>query len=241
MKKLGGFKKMVWISLGVLLIVSCEQPDGVTEFINTNDQAGFMSTTGNSDKIIDEAELETISPLLHMSFDGDVSEEQASTKFNEAVAVYLTNNKSDNKGSGTELLYRIWNYTGTKKDNDTDGKVKAHVGFNTNKGEYYDINVILDNEGDDREGGWDYYLIKTNLPKEDVAWVELRNAFIQLQGQDGWYLKRYYLIILDSDQVQFAVGASDIVSEAEVWLDNTCDLCWDTFSTGIIGEGRLNF
>ncbi len=241
MKKRGGLKKMVWVALSALLIASCEQPDGVTEFINTNERAGFMSTTGNSDKIIDEAGLETIDPVLHMKFDGDLTEEQASTKFNEAVALYLANNKSDNRDIEKEWLYRIWNYTGMKKDNDTDGKVKVHVGFNTNKGEYYDINVILDNSGDDREGGWDYYLIKTNFSKEDVVWVELRNAFVQLQGTDGWYLKRCYLVILDSDQEQPAIGTSAIVSESEVWLDNTCNLCWDTFSTGNIGEGRLNF
>lgn len=37
MKKLGDFKKGVWIGLCVFLIVSCEQPDGVAEFINTNE------------------------------------------------------------------------------------------------------------------------------------------------------------------------------------------------------------
>lgn len=241
MKRLENFKKLIWVGVCTLFIVSCEQPDSKADFINTNPEESFISTTGNSDTFINKDISEVVKPLLHMSFDKDLSEEEASAKFDKAIEAYLTKNKNQNKGTSIEWLYRIWNYTGTNNYNDTDGSVRAFVGFNTSRGEYYHTNVILDNSGDDREGGWDYYLIQTNFSQQEVTWIELKNAFIQLQGTDGWYLKSYYLLVLDSDQILPAIGSSTIVSEAEVWLDNTCDLCWDTFSTGNIATGRLDF
>ncbi len=43
MKKLGDFKRVIWVVGCMLLITSCEQPDGEAEFINTNEEESFVN------------------------------------------------------------------------------------------------------------------------------------------------------------------------------------------------------
>ncbi len=239
MKRMIMLKNLMFATLLGLLIVSCEQPDGETEFINTNETEGFVSNTEKSD-VFFEIETKTERPLLHMSFEGNISEADATAKFDEAIKVYLTKNKPENKGVSTEWYYRVATLTGTQSHNDTDGAVRVRIFFETNKGIKNEL-VWLNNPGHDRQKGqWDYYMFVTSLPGEAVSWVKLNTAHLQLRGTDGWFVKQFHTYMVASDQTVPATGATNIYTFPNVWLDNTCMRCWDTYKTGQ-GYGKLNF
>ncbi|MEW7289594.1 hypothetical protein [Aquimarina sp. 2304DJ70-9] len=235
MKKLGDFGVFLWVIVCVLLITSCEQPDGEAEFINTNDREAFVK----DDIFIEE---ESVKPLLHLSFDGNLTEEEASARFNKAIAEYKLKNKNQNKGLSTEWFYRIATLTGTQSNNGTDGPVRASVYFSTNKGAHAAKNIILDYPSiDERElGKWDYYLFKTFLPGKAVSWVHISSSTIQLQGTDDWFLKQFHTYMITEDQTVAATGATNIYTFPNVWLDNTCASCWDSYRKRG-GYGKLKF
>ncbi len=240
MKRWGNFKKMVWIGVCTLLVVSCEQPDGEAEFINTNEQAGFMSTTGNSDEYIED-KIGSEVPLLHKRLDGYLSEKEASAQFDIAVVEYMSKNQKQEKAVSTEWYFRIATYTGTQSDNGTDGEVRAGVYFKTDKGTYNLQNIVLNNPGDDHEiGKWDYYLFKASMPGQAVSSVEIKSTNIKLKGTDGWFVKQFHTYMVASDQTVPATGATNIYTFPDVWLDNTCANCWDTYRKRG-GYGKLKF
>ncbi len=240
MKKGGNFMGVLGVALFVFCIASCEQPDGETDFINTNERAGFLSTTGNSDEIIEDKSEPEI-PLLHKRLNGDLSEEEANSKFSEAVAEYMAKSNVSNKAVSTEWYYRIATYTGTQTDNGTDGNVKAGVYFKTDKGVYNLQNIVLNNPGDDHEPGkWDYYLFKASIPGQAVSWVRIISSKIQLQGTDGWFVKQFHTYMVVSDQTVPASGATNSYTFPNVWLDNHCANCWDSYVRRG-GYGKLEF
>ncbi len=232
---------VVWLVAFICCIISCEQPEGGNDFINTNDRAGFMSTTGNSDEIIED-KFEPELPLLHLRLNGDLDEEEATAKFDKAVAEYMGKTNTTNKGVSTEWYYRIATLTGSQTGNDTDGNVRASVYFYTDKGAQNAKNVVLDYPNiDERElGKWDYYLFKTSFPSQAVSWVRIVGSNIQLQGTDAWFVKQFHTYMVTSDQTVPATGATNMYSFPDVWLDNNCANCWDSYvHRG--GYGTLEF
>lgn len=226
----------------IIFVASCEQPDGGTDFINTNDQVGFMSTTGNSDKII-EYKSEPELPLLHVRLNGDLSEEEATARFDKAVAEYMGKSNRPDKAVSTEWYYKIATLTGSQFGNGTDGNIRASVYFATDKGGYHAKNLVLDYPHIDvaEPGKWDYYLFMASMPGQAVSWVRMSASNIQLQGTDAWFLKEFHSYMVASDQTVPASGNSYLMSFPDVWLDNTCTTCWDSYTKRGGGFGVLEF
>ncbi len=240
MKKGGNFMRAMWGAMFIACVVSCEQPDREADFINTNEHGGFMSRTGNSDEIIED-QKETEIPLLHIRLNGDLSEKEATAKFDRVVAEYMRKSNKPIKGVSTEWYYRIATYTGTQSGNGTDGNVRAGAYFKTNKGILNIQNIILNNPGDDHETGkWDYYLFKASFPGQAVNWVKIIASKIQLQGTDGWFVKEFHTYMVTEDQTIPASGNTNIYTFPNVWLDNTCANCWDSYQKRG-GYGKLEF
>jgi len=214
---------------------SCEQPDG-ENFINTNDQSSFVSNTGNSDVLFEEFTTQK-TPILQMHFDAKLGKEDVLQEFDLATQDFIS---SYQKSNGSKWFYKVLTFTGTKSRNSTKGNVLASVFFNTDKGIYKDEYISLMNT-DDRKGGWDLYLFSAAVLSDPITWIEVKNASVSLQGKDEWFLKYFEVYIFGFDQNVPTQGNSRIVSEPYSWLDNTCELCWDTFYTQNIGVGRMIF
>lgn len=243
--------KLTWLSLFVLIAVSvfvtsCEQealiPDDV---LTTIDEEGFKSTTGNANlpaEDDDAANTATSSPVLHMSFKSDVSEEDMEAQWAEAVEEY--NNNTLESRATTEWCYRVIIRTGNQTHNGTNGAVRSRVIFNTSRGRVTH-HATLNHTGRRGEGTTDSYLIPVSL-QPATNWVELRSARIQLQGRDGWFITDFDAQIRDEDQPSTlsggsANGNSFIFSDPDIWLDNNLVNNWDTFNTGNVGFGRVTF
>ena len=249
------FKNIKTISslfIGALLVVSCENSDLETE--NNLDMAidhgeGFKSETGNSDVDLDITSDAT-SPIFTMHFDNDVSKEDAILEFDKAVESYLSGQQESTsigaKSLGTEAFstewfVKVWTYTGTQTHNNTDGTVGTYLKYTTSAGNHYAPFAFLDNVGNDREGGWDAYLIRTFIPGVAIEWVEIDYGTIYLKGTDGWFITDFVAQLTTGNQSINATGFSQFWSEPNVWLDNDTDSGWDSYYTGNIGTGRLNF
>ena len=172
-----------------------------------------------------------------MHFDANLSKTEVLKRFNQESKNYI---QSHHKAS-TQWFYEILTLTGTQDKNGTDGKVRASVYFNTSRGAHEHENVRLANPGDDREGGWDVYLLDTAFPNYAVDWVEAESASISLKGKDGWFLKDFEVLAFYFHQNVPATNSTRILSSPNVWLDNHCKKCWDTYFTGNVGTDRLNF
>ncbi len=231
----------ILIVLGVLFLISCEKSDTETVDIKENIPEGFLSTTGESDDIVNQSGKETITPVLQMHFDKNVSKEEAFARFNKQVETYTDISIGPVYGTSKEWFYQIWTNTGSQVNAATNGTVHASVYFNTNKGGKHTSYINLNNPGDDREGGWDAYLMKTAIAGKSVSWVETKHAHIRLKGTDGWFIKHFYVYVKSFHQSVPATGYSAIVSKPNRWLDNTTANGWDYYHTGTIGSSRLNF
>ncbi len=228
------------LTLGILGIVSCEKAEINTE-TNQVVEEGFKSTTGRSGETISHTGSKTSLPVLHMHFDEGVSMEEATLKWDNAVREYISKQPIQNKMVSTEWFYRVWTKTGTQSNNDTDGDVGTYARFSTSVGNFNPPFNWMDNFGDDREGGWDAYLFKTAFPDRAVAWVEIDGATLYLKGQDGWFVTDFVIQIWASDQTVPATGFSGFWASPNVWLDSPTDSSWDSFNSGNIGTGRVNF
>ncbi len=239
MKILVNFRICVLAAISSVIIMSCEKPGIDSKITNENNEKDFMSITGNSDAYIRNEESDAVKPLLHMRFDKGVSEEEVSIQFNKAVKTYM----NKNKGVSTEWFFRISTKTGTQTNNGTDGEVRASVTFDTDKGGLYVPNIDLDNFGDDREeGDWDLYLFGTSYPGQAVKWVKIRYASIRLKGTDGWFITDFYTRMYPSMQSVPSTGKSVLFTYPRIWLDNTTDSGWDTYTADPRRSiGTLNF
>ncbi len=228
------FKKNVVLALCILGVVSCEKTETDTEILNIKEQEGFISTTGNSDTAVADDQSEGIQPILHMYFGPEVSEEEGLAKFDKAIAKYHNNNLKldllDWPGT-PPWYYRVYTKTGTYEDSGsyhcgTDGSVQISIDFRTNLGFIYQNDIVLNNPGDDREGGWDVYYLSLNPQKSGntVNWIEIASAGIKLKGKDGWFLKRLTVVADKNDYTSLS-------SKPEIWLDNNTNNGWDLFHT----------
>lgn len=247
MKNAIEFIKYVLALLVLLFITSCARDDNY-EAPDENEQEAFLSTTGNSDSPeIEEVGSEGLDgalmayPVMQMHFDAEMSHEEAKAIFDNQFKEFMKTYESEEKAFSTEWFFKVWTYTGTQTDNDTDGTVHASVNFFTDKGTKHTTYMNLDNFGNDREGGWEVYVLRTFIPGQAVSYVRANHAHIRLQGKDGWFLRDYYVYVTRFDQSLTATGGSFIVSHPNVWLDNNSSSAWDYYYTGNIGYGTLNF
>lgn len=243
MKNLCNLKIKTSLLIGALFIISCEKSETTleTEQILDQQEEGFKSETGNTDKAL-KIDAKAIQPILKMNFDATISKEEAILSFDKVVKEFVSKQPIQNKAFSTEWYYRVWTYTGNQSNNDTDGDAGTYVRFNTSAGGYTAPFNWMDNFGDDREGGWDAYLFKASFPGQAVQWVEIDYATLFLEGTDGWFVTDFVVQLWTSDQTLPATGSSSLWCTPNVWLDNSCsNSCWDSYFCDRNNTGRLNF
>lgn len=241
MKTLNNLKKYLVLMTLAFFIASCEESElnEKTSISQDEQEEGFKSQTENSDSEIEE--LSDEKALFHMRYSGDISEEEANTKFDVDVKSFMEEYKKNNRGVSTEWFYFISTHTGIQTDNNTDASVWARALFKTDKGGINAGWKELNNYGNDREkGDIDFYLFRTYYPGQAVSWVEVDYASIALKGTDGWFVTRFNVILRDDEQSVSASGKSEIITYPLVWLDNTSSGGWDYYHNGN-DAGRLNF
>ncbi|MBQ0736220.1 hypothetical protein [Aquimarina celericrescens] len=246
MKNFGNLKTMASLIIGVFFIVSCEKSDveiETNQILETEKEEGFKSKTGNDGEALNNTKEESVLPVMKMHFGKDVSKEEAMRKFDAAVKTYISKQPVQTKAFSTEWYYKVWTFTGTQSNNDTDGDVGTYVRFTTSAGAYTsNFNWMDEFWDDDFEGGWDAFLFKSSFPGRAVEWVEVDNATLYLEGTDGWFVTDFVIQMAPDYQTLPATGFSSFWAHPNVWLDNSCsNSCWDSYYTGNIGTGRLNF
>ncbi|WP_397364841.1 hypothetical protein [Olleya sp. R77988] len=241
MKTVNNLKEYLVLITLALFVTSCEQFELEEENSTPqNEQVeGFKGRTHDSDFPIDDVEVKEA--LFHMTYSGDISEEEANAKFNLDVKSFMKDYKKNSKGFSTEWFYFIATHTGNQSNNNTDDDVFVVTRFNTNKGKI-NSHRTLNNWGDDREkGDWDYYFFSTYYPNEAVSWVECDYVYIFLSGTDGWFITDLFVGVFPSFQSASSYGYSKIVAYPNVWLDNpSSDPCCDSYKSSS-SFGRLTF
>ncbi|MEW7281150.1 hypothetical protein ABW636_21345 [Aquimarina sp. 2201CG1-2-11] len=232
---------IIILMLGSLLLTSYEASDTKTEPTKESITEGFLSTTGESDDIVNYSNKEIITPVLQMHFDNSVTKEEAFIRFNKQVETYTDISIGPVYGTSKEWFYQIWINTGSQTNAKTNGIIHLSVYFNTDRGGKHTSYINLNNPNYDRECGWDAYLIKTNISNQPLSWVEVKHAHIRLKGTDGWFVKHFYVYVQNIDQTMPSLEHTTIISNPNRWLDNTIADGWDYYHTGNIGVNRLNF
>lgn len=230
MKTFEKCRQYVFVIACTLVLLSCDKPILSTEPNTQVDLEGYNSTTGNSETVLEKKNLEISVPLLHAHFDKVLSKEETGALFDQMVTKYMKSYERTGKGVSTEWFYKIRTYTGTQTNNGTDGEVIGLVNFSTDKGDVTRY-TFLNNPGDDREGGWDLYFIRTAIAGQAVSWVEVKNGKLFLKGTDGWFPKVFEVSVNPWEQSVSATGGSGFISEPNVWLDNNSASSWDIYST----------
>ena len=240
------FSKLVMVAfMGAFVMVACKKEnikDQEKNEAEVSQVEGSRSETNNNDQALEIIESEYTQPLLTMHFDANVSDEEANKQWNTAVEEYLSRRTVEDRAFSTEWIFRVWTTTGTQSNNGTDGSVGTYVRFTTSAGARTSTFKWMNNPGNDREGGRDAYLFSESYPGQGVQWVEIDNATLYLEGTDGWFVTEFIIQMWNSDQTISATGFSNCWSYPNVWLDNNCtNSCWDSYYTGNIGSGRINF
>ncbi|MBG6133100.1 hypothetical protein IWQ47_004566 [Aquimarina sp. EL_43] len=231
MKTVIKLKKYMFVAACILMTASCEKSTVDAEAINANEKEGFMSTTGNINTIIDDTQP-IIKPIMHMKFGADVSKDEASIKFDEAIAKYHSKRGPILSGRITKWYYKVTTITGTYEDSGsnhcgTNGSVRLDVSFLTDLGIITKHNIVLDNPGNDREeGSWDIYYLELDLPNPlTIDWIEVDSALIRLKGTDGWFLKEIAIVSTSGEDY------TGLSSQPKLWLDSSANNLWDSFDT----------
>ncbi|WP_024768576.1 hypothetical protein [Aquimarina macrocephali] len=242
MKTVTKLKKYIFVTIGVLVITSCEKTESDTEILNIKEQEGFMSTTGNSDVTVADDQSGVIKPIFHMSFSAETSKAEALAKFEKN----LTGHKQKTgfsffSGSITKIPFRITTMTGTNTHEGTNGVVKIDIVFKTDKGIMTKRNFVL--QGGREQGSIDTYELELTLPKPiDIEWMEIESATIKLQGTDGWRFR--YISIYGYNEATETGMQFNSKTGFNKWLDSTCNTCWDSYTTisdDFIESGRYYF
>ncbi|WP_299432779.1 hypothetical protein [uncultured Aquimarina sp.] len=244
MKNQINIKKYLLITLCSMFIASCENSEINSEISNISEKEGFISTTGQSDSVLEENISEAKKPVLHMHYDDDLTEEEVHAKFDVAIAAYKRENINQNEKSTNVWMYRIATYTGTGTNNQTDGGVRADVYFGSDKlnGGLTKESVKLDNPGDDREGGWDIYLFEASTAGRPIKWVQIMASTLKLKGTDGWFVKQFNVFVSPWDQViSGTTGQAKSITQPNIWLDNETSDGWDVYHSNNKDENKKLF
>lgn len=232
------FKLSLLASLCLLFVVSCDMNDKIE--LDDNLKEGLKSNTGDGGLVSmsDAREIQS-EVIFHKRYPSNLKLEEAEKLWRQEIKEL--NIPSLKSAYSTEWFHFVMTQTGPQTYNGTDGSVYTRIYYNTDAG-YYQTGTSLNNPGDDREeGNWDFYFVRSYIPGEAVQWVEERKAILYLRGTDGWFVTRFYVCLLAKDQSIPASGDSYILSSPNVWLDNSTSDAWDSYDTGVIGFGRLNF
>lgn len=220
------------IAWSALIVISCDKEETETDF--SDDvllEEGFMSSTNNFDSEMVEAK-EILTPLLHRSYDGSLSVEEAEKLFRKEAIIQQKAVGQTNKISN-RFNFSIRTNTGNGRWDGTDGSVKAQITFLTDKGVIH-REVILNNPGNDRVvGGHDFYEYVIYMP--NIKWVEIKNSLLWLQGTDGWNVHTYMVFGYANEQTPALPSDPDTdnwitytgVEPSLKWLDNATDSGWD--------------
>lgn len=238
MKKINSYISLVFFFACAVLTVSCEKSEyEPEEYIEKNQEEGFLSKTDHADSII-ETTSEILVPLLHKRYDASMSKEEAGALFHEAINRFEKENSLTQRAS--YIKFEVWTRTSNIAHSQTDGNVWARFNFLTDKGSLNLPWARLNNAGDDRQNGaWDFYYFGAHA--SSISWLEAKSATAALQGTDGWHIKYFDIRVWGYKQFSSATGNSRVLSNPEIWLDNTTSTGWDYYYTGYVGTGRTNF
>lgn len=231
-------KLSMLVSICCLVAISCNKDEELA--FDPNLEEGLKSNTGEQ-VITSEPNEDLVKSevVYHKSYSKDLSVEEADALWNQEVAQLEL--PSLKMAKSTEWFHWVRTRTGTQSNNDTDGDVYVRIYYKTDIGNYVK-GTFLDNFGDDREkGDWDYYLVRSYISGQAISWVEEQSARLYLKGKDGWFVTHFYVCMLQNKQNIPSTGGSHIHTNPYVWLDNSTDSGWDSYFTGNVGYGRLNF
>lgn len=222
-----------------LAIMSCEKSEyDPSVHDNEPQEEGFTSETNNSDSEI-EISSEILTPLLHKRYDASLSKNEASALFHAEVAKFEKENGHSNR-SASYIKFEVWTRTSNYAHSQTDGNVWARFNFLTDQGSKNLPWARLNNAGDDRQNGaWDFYYFGAHV--SSINWFEAKSSTVALQGTDGWHIKYFDIRVWGHKQYSSATGNSRVLSNPEIWLDNSTSTGWDYYYTGYVGTGRTTF
>ena len=141
----------------------------------------------------------------------------------------------------TEWFFEFSTETGTQSANGTDGKVHASTWFRSDLSVAVRADLDLNNEGDDREGGWDHYLFRVRPSEKVVAWVSIKQLRIELKGTDAWFVKHVQAQMWPHMQSIPATEGSFMTVDVNEWLDNNNAERWDRWRSHSAVNGKLHF
>lgn len=230
--------------IGVLFIISCEKSEIVTETIELSKE-GLENELGVPDQVSNEQESEAMLPVLHMSFDKNMSPEEVKLTWNKAVKDY-TSKKPIEKRVESGFNYTIYTQTGNEAENGTTDSVEAWIVFRLGNNidghpvtnHHLRVSLEHDDGASSRgQGQFDFYLFESillnNVP--DVSWVEVDQAFFGVIGSDNWFPTLFQTFVAPEWQNRPATGAAFLISYPNVWIERSL------YYTENDGFGRLNF
>lgn len=232
MKTLLKFKAIAIILLCSLTFFSCSKNETVTTE-NTN-QEEFLSTTENSiselESIKDAVELES-EVIFSKEYDEDLTEEEASAKFDKDLKEFLlTNPQTPKKALSTEWFYNAGIRTGYQTGNTTKGLVQSRVYFRTNRGtSWVGYNYPY---GTASKPGWKFQHSRGWYPNNaPVSYVKPIGHRISMKGTDAWFVIELIADVFSFHQSIAAWGNCGLTSKPYVWLDSYSSSGWDHYYT----------
>lgn len=227
--------KTIYLAIAIIVAMSsCQKIDDLKK------AEGLKSTTGSQEyNVEDEEGIVESEVVFHKHYDGNLTKEEVNALWEEDVKGLTF---APLKGYSTEWFHKVQIRTGTQTNNETDGAVACKIVYRTSHhSNAYTSYRNLDNPGDDREGGWDIYILRSTISGSAIQWIELKSASLRLKGTDGWFVTDFDVLEKPQHQTVPATGLSTIWSAPNQWLDSNTSSQYDYYHTGTIGTGRLTF
>lgn len=234
------FKLSVLALASICVFISCEKSE--------HTQQEGLKTEGGDQVLETNSEEQLFTPeiVLHKSYDGSLSAEEAKAKWIEDVNKMESANTL--KTARNTWRFSVSTKTGFENNANTNGGVYCRIMFTTDKGPYGTRDLRLDNPSDNFEKyQWDYFLIANTwgdytYGSTYINWIELNSASLWLVGTDGWYVEKFNIEVEADKQIYSASGTTYLHSSPNKWLDNSSGGGWCPYYTGHNdGSGRMTF
>lgn len=217
------FKYPLIGGIAFFCLMSCEKPD----------------VCPSSDPSATETKEVQGRQVLSAHFDASQTEEEREEAWTKMVESYKAKKAASKTASVLMFYIRAVITTGTIENAATDGGVELRtnvscVTYRPLMGDgwiNFSVFAKLDNPGDDREGGNDYYLIEYDDPYDQNTRfkdLSIRQYYLGLKGTDGWYVTNTKVSVNASDHPG-STGNSIVNVPDNYWLDNTTSTAWDWF------------